>query len=166
MDEQSKVNGGMDKDTKSAVGTGVGAATGAAAGAAIGTIIPGVGNVVGAVIGGAVGLAGGAVAGKAIADHIDPKVEDDYWRDNYNSRTYASDSTYEDFGPAYRYGWETRARYPQERRFDDVESELSSDWDRNRGESKLTWERAKHASRDAWHRIEEKLPGDADRDGR
>lgn len=156
----------MDESTKSAVGTGAGAVAGAAAGAALGTIIPGVGNVVGAVIGGAVGLAGGAAAGKAIADHIDPKREDEYWRDNYSTRPYASDATYDDYGPAYRYGWETRGQYPAEQRFDEVEPRLSQDWDSKRGNSKLSWDRAKHASRDAWDRIERALPGDADKDGK
>ena len=36
--------------------------------------------------------------------------------------------------------------------------------------SSLEWERAKHASRDAWHRlsdsVERVIPGDSDRDGR
>ncbi len=146
----------MDKDKKNAVGTGVGAAAGAAAGAAVGTVVPGVGNVVGALVGGAIGLAGGAAAGRAIAS-IDPDAEDEFWRNNYNKRTYAAGATYDDFGPAYRYGWETRSRYPAERRFDDVESELKGDWDSQRGSSNLSWDRAKHASREAWERIERSL---------
>jgi hypothetical protein len=32
--------------------------------------------------------------------------------------------------------------------------------------AELNWERAKHAVRDAWNRVESKLPGDFDRDGR
>jgi hypothetical protein len=30
----------------------------------------------------------------------------------------------------------------------------------------MMWNDAKHAVRDGWHRVEEALPGDADRDGR
>ena len=156
----------MDKDTKDAVGTGAGALAGAAAGAALGTVIPGVGNVVGAVIGGAVGLAGGALAGKAIADQIDPQEEDAYWSKNYSERPYAQDTSYDDLGPAYRYGWETRGSHPLNKRFDDVESDIGNGWDAARGKSKLSWDRAKHATRDAWDRIERKLPGDADGDGK
>ena len=39
-----------------------------------------------------------------------------------------------------------------------------------RGRSSLTWERAKHATRDAWNRVsdsvERAIPGDSDRDGK
>jgi hypothetical protein len=125
-----------------------------------------VGNVAGAVVGGVVGAATGAAVGKLIADQIDPTNEDRYWRENYASQPYAAGSTYEDYGPAYRYGWETRGRYSTDRRFDDVEPDLRSGWERSRGTSRLDWDRAKHASRDAWHRIERALPGDFDKDGR
>jgi hypothetical protein len=30
----------------------------------------------------------------------------------------------------------------------------------------MNWDRAKLAARDAWHRVERKLPGDFDKDGR
>jgi len=144
------------------VGTGVGAvAGGMAAGAAAGTVAGPVGPAVGAVVGG--------LAGKGIAESIDPTVEDTYWRDNYRSRPYASGASYDDFGPAYAYGVSTYPRYAG-RRFDEVESDLSRDWDRARGKSSLTWERAKDAVRDSWHRlsdgVERAIPGDSDRDGR
>ena len=68
------------------VGAGLGAVGGAAAGAAIGSVAGPIGTVVGGVAG---GLAGG-MAGHAIADMIDPKVEDEYWRTNFSSRPYSS----------------------------------------------------------------------------
>lgn len=34
-----------------------------------------------------------------------------------------------------------------------VGSEMSSDWAASRGASSLSWERARHAARDAWNRI-------------
>jgi phage tail tape-measure protein len=154
------------EEKKGAVGAGAGALAGGAAGAAIGTAVPGIGNAAGAVIGGIVGGVAGAFAGKAIADQIDPKAEEAYWRDNYQTRPYVSDTAYEDLEPAYRYGWETRGRYGQQARFDDYEAELGRGWDSSRGKSRLGWERAKLASRDAWDRIERALPGDADRDGK
>lgn len=156
----------MNEKKDHVAGTAAGAATGAAAGAALGTVIPGVGNVVGAVIGGAVGLVTGAAAGRLIAEKINPDVEDSYWRENHKTRPYAAGNKYEDLQPAYRYGWETRGRYPTSTRFDQVESELGQKWTEVKGTSKLGWEKAKSASRDAWDRIERALPGDFDKDGK
>jgi hypothetical protein len=145
------------------VGTGVGAAGGGLTGAAIGTAV---GGPVGGVVGGAIGAVAGGLAGKGVAEKIDPTVEGAYWRDNFRTRPYVgSDETFETYEPAYRYGWESRDRF-QGRRFEDVEGDLGRDWDRIKGKSDLTWDRAKLATRDAWHRVENVLPGDADRDGR
>lgn len=146
------------------VGTGVGAAGGAAAGAAIGSV----GGPAGSLVGGAIGAVAGGLIGKGVAEGIDPTVEHAYWRDEHVNRPYyEGDYTYEeDYAPAYRYGWESRAKYPAERRFDDVDRELETDWEQRRSGSRLNWDRAKLATRDAWHRVEEKLPGDADGDGR
>jgi hypothetical protein len=145
------------------VGVGVGAAAGgAAAGAAAGAVAGPVGAAVGAVVG---GVAGG-FAGKAVAEKIDPTTENAYWRDNYATRPYYDSSvTYDEFAPAYRYGWESRTRYP-DRRFDDVESDLESGWTKAKAKSKLGWEKAKLAARDAWDRVERAIPGDSDRDGK
>jgi hypothetical protein len=148
------------------VGTAAGAvAGGVAAGAAAGTVAGPVGTVVGA----AVGAVLGGLAGKGIAEQIDPTQEDAYWRENFSSRPYASGASYDEYRPAYEYGWDSYARYPG-RRFDEVESDLSRDWDSTRGQSSLTWERAKHATRDAWNRVsdtvERAVPGDSDRDGK
>ena len=149
------------------VGTGVGAAVGGVAtGAAVGTVAGPVGTVVGAAIGAVVG----GLAGKGVAEAIDPTAEDEYWRNNYTQRSYIDDTaTYDDYGPAYRYGVDAYQRYP-DRRYDDLETDLSRDWDNVRGESRLSWEHARHATRDAWHRVsdsaERAMPGDADRDGK
>jgi hypothetical protein len=148
------------------VGTGVGAAAGGlATGAAVGTVAGPVGTAVGAAVGAVVG----GLAGKGIAESIDPTHEDAYWRDNYATRPYAGGASYDDFGPAYAYGVYSYTRYAGSD-FDDVEPDLSRDWDGARGKSKLTWERAKHAVRDAWNRlsnrVERAVPGDSDRDGR
>ena len=35
--------------------------------------------------------------------------EDTWWRNNYSSRPYAAGRTYEDFRPAYQYGFESDA---------------------------------------------------------
>jgi len=154
------------------VGTGVGAAAGGTAGAAAGAAISGAiaGTATGGPIGTGVGLVAGAVAGglagKALSERIDPTVEDAYWRQNYQREPYfESGLSYQDYAPAYRTGYEGYARFG-DRRFDEVECELESDYQRSRGASPLGWERAKAAARSAWDRVERALPGDADKDGR
>ncbi|WP_284615373.1 hypothetical protein [Aquabacterium humicola] len=149
------------------VGTGIGAAVGGmATGAAIGTTAGPVGTAIGAAAGAIVG----GLAGKAIAEQVDPTLEDGYWRDNYSKRPYVDQGApYDDYAPAYRHGVDAYTRYPGER-FEDIEPRLASEWDTVRGSSTLTWERAKQATRDAWQRlsdgIERAMPGDSDRDGK
>lgn len=161
------------KDHPAAKGVGavVGGVTGGVAGgAAAGAAVGGMTGPVGAAVGAAVGAVAGAMAGKGIAKAADPAVEDAYWRDNYSSRPYVTGgASYDDYGPAYRYGVDSYSRYP-DRSFDEVEPELGRDWSNARGRSSLEWENAKHATRDAWHRadnaVERAVPGDSDRDGR
>ena len=152
------------------VGTGVGAVAGgiagaAVAGAVVGTTVGPVGTVFGAVV----GAVTGGLAGHGVSSMIDPTAEDTYWRGNYSSRPYVSGGTYDDYGPAYRHGVEGYGQY-KGLKFDDVESELSRDWQRARGSSSLTWEKAKHATRDSWQRVsdavERAVPGDSDRVGK
>ena len=132
------------------LGTGLGAvAGGAAAGAATGTVAGPVGTVVGAAIGAIVG----GLAGKGVAEAIDPTRESAYWSENFSERDYVEQgSSFDDYGPAYGFGVDARTQYPG-RDFDDVESQMSSDWATRRGTSSLSWERARHAARDAWNRI-------------
>lgn len=156
------------------IGTGVGAVLGgtaaamgtaAAVGAATGTVVGPVGTIIGAAIGAVVG----GLAGKGVAEIIDPTVEETYWRENYVSRPYASGASFDDYGPAYKYGVSSYSKYDG-RHFDEVESDLARDWNAARGNSKLEWNRAKAATRDAWERvsdtIERAVPGDSDRDGK
>jgi hypothetical protein len=134
------------------VGAGAGAALGgAAAGAAAGFAGGPVGAVAGAVIG---GVAGG-LAGKAIAEQIDPTVEYAYWETEYENRPYYdSDTDYESFAPAYRHGWEGRSRYP-DRTFDSAEAELRREWEASPYSEELKWDQARHATRDAWDRVDQ-----------
>jgi phage tail tape-measure protein len=139
------------------VGTGVGAALGGAAGiagamatgAAVGTVAGPIGTVTGAAIGAVVG----GMAGRFVAEDVNPTVEETYWRDNYASRPYISIKSYETYGPAYRYGWESYTKHVG-KQFEDVESELERGWDRAKGKSRLVWRHARSAARDAWERIE------------
>ena len=75
----------------------------------------------------------------------------------------------QDYRSAYMYGVDTYNRYP-DRSYDDLEPELAGGWNSARGESRLEWDNARHATRDAWQRaserIERAVPGDSDRDGK
>lgn len=148
------------------VGTGAGAAVGGmAAGAAVGTVAGPVGTAIGAAVGAVVG----GLAGKGIAEKLDPTREDAYWRDNYASRPYVdAGASYDDYAPAYGLGYNSYSSYAG-RRFEDIEPDLARDWGSKRGNSTLGWDKAKHATRDAWERVsnavERATPGDSDRDG-
>jgi len=132
------------------VGVGIGAvAGGAMAGAAAGVV----GGPVGTVVGAAVGAVVGGLAGKGVAEEIDPTEEAVYWRTNYTSRPYyQQNDKFEDYEPAYRYGWESSSKHAG-RSWTEIESDLSRNWDTARGNSSLGWDRAKHATRDAWERV-------------
>jgi phage tail tape-measure protein len=132
------------------IGTGAGAASGAVAGAAIGTVV---GGPVGLALGGAAGAVVGGLAGKGVAEAVNPTAEDEYWRQNYSSRPYATAGTkYDTLQPAYRYGWEARSRHDG-KEWKDVEKDLRAGWNLARGNSKLAWDDARFATHDAWDRM-------------
>jgi len=149
------------------VGTGIGAAGAGAVGAALGGAV---GGPVGAVVGAAIGSVGGGLVGKNVAEGINPTVENQYWSENYSSRPYyESDYDYTDYEPAYRTGYEGYSNYyGQGLNYDQAEPHLRRDYEERHGGNKarLGWEKAKHATRDAWDRVERALPGDADHDGK
>ena len=122
-----------------------------------GTVVGGpVGAAVGATVGVIAGAVGGGLAGKAIAEAIDPTAEEAHWRENYQDRPYVEEgSSYDDYGPAYRYGWESRARHQDRASFDEVEGDLKRGWKGAKAKSRLGWDKAKHAARDAWERLGE-----------
>lgn len=138
------------------LGTGIGAAVGGAAGVgsaiAAGAMIGTVAGPIGTVAGIAAGAVVGGLAGKYVAEDVNPTVEEKYWRETYATRPYAVEKSYDDYGPAYRYGWESYSLYSG-REFDDVQIVLERDWDGAKGQSKLKWRHAKPAARDAWDRL-------------
>ena len=161
--EQKKMEKDANRDPLSGragahpVGAGVGAAggvvAGVVAGAAIGTIAGPVGTAVGAAVGGVVGGVGGGLTGKAVAEHVDPTVEHGYWRENFAQRPYIkSGKTYEEYGSAYQYGWESHSRH-HDKTFEEAEPILKRDWTRLRGVSKMEWEHAREPARDSWNRV-------------
>ena len=138
------------------VGVGTGAAGGGAAGAFIGAVVAGP---IGAAVGAVAGAVAGGIVGKGAAEAVNPTAEHAFWRSEFGNRPYFTQgSPYDQYGPAYQYGWESHARYSTKgKTFDDVEADLRRDWDRCRGASKLSWEHAKEATRDAWQRVEKAL---------
>ena len=152
------------KDVKKdhSIGAGTGAVGGALTGAAVGAAAGPVGSLVGAAIGGVVG----AKAGDAIAEAVNPTDYNDHWKNSYTSRPYyKANSSWDDYEPAYRYGYDTYGQY-RGKSFESVESDLERGWDKTRANSRLAWNDAKGAVRDGWHHIERAMPGDADGDGR
>ena len=133
------------------LGTGIGSLGGAAAGAAIGTMA----GPLGTLIGGAIGAIVGGGAGHAAAEAIDPTREEAYWRAEYAKADYYREGHDfdRDLHPAYAVGYANRARYPAEARFEDHESDLERSWHEVKGESRLEWNDARRASRDAWNRL-------------
>jgi len=148
-------------------GTGLGAAAG---GVAAGALAGSIAGPVGAVVGAAIGAVAGGLAGHGIADAIDTAAEEGYWRDNFSSRPYVKrGSSFEHYGPAYRFGVESYARLG-DHSFEQAEPELEREWERARGGSPLSWASARDATRDAWQHVSDAVervtPGDADRDGK
>ncbi len=130
------------------VETGVGAAIG---GAASGMAVGAVAGPVGAAVGAALGAVAGGLAGKGVGELIDPTTEDNWLRDNYDSRPYVrTGDTFETHVPAYRYGAEAEAAYGEEP-WDTVEPRLRDDW-AARNCCDLEWDRANGAVRDAYER--------------
>ncbi|QYR53268.1 glycine zipper domain-containing protein [Lysobacter soyae] len=132
------------------VGTGVGALGGAAAGAVVGSIF----GPIGTLIGGAIGAAGGGAAGHNVAESIDPTGEAEYWKSEYQSRPYFNKQyDYEsDYSPAYAYGNQVRSEYANRKWDSSLESDIKQGWEKAKAKSRLTWEEAKDAVRDAFDR--------------
>lgn len=135
--------GGMSAGLAGAVVAG--AATGATGGAIVGPV----GGAIGAIAGGIIG----GLTGSEIAEQLNPSAEEYYWESNYSSRPYVAEGTdYELYRPAYRHGIEAARRH-KGRGFEEIEPELRTSWTSARGNSKLEWDDARHASRDAYNRV-------------
>jgi hypothetical protein len=155
-------------------GVGIGSASGAATGAAIGALGGPIGAAIGIIAGGIVG----GYVGKGIGEKVDPTEDETYWRDAHRSRPYYSkDYDYDrDLAPAYRYGAvagmgvgddydrplnttgsnaDTAAATGTDRSgrtFEDFDDDFRSGWDKVKGNSSLTYDKARDAIRDAFDR--------------
>lgn len=77
----------------------------------------------------------------------------DSFRNHFSTSMYANTYTYEQYEPAYRYGYDlaTNNRY-RERDWNEIESEAQRYWDeRNPG----TWDRIRNAVRHAWEEVKD-----------
>jgi len=87
-------------------------------------------------------------------EKVDSAAEEAYWSENFKREPYYERGySYADYHPGYRTGWEGRMRY-QGRSFEEVENDLEFDYARNRGRSRLEWEKNRHAARAAWQRLD------------
>ncbi|MEK7953268.1 hypothetical protein [Luteolibacter soli] len=139
------------------LGTGLGAAGGAAAGAAIGALA----GPVGLTIGGAIGAIAGGLGGKSIAETIDPTVEEDYWRQQFQREPYyTEDKDFADYGPAYQM---SVARYRPDSGFEEHEPAMAEEWDSVKQNSRLHWLEARAAVKAGWDRLHQQA-GKPDKD--
>jgi len=120
--------------------------------AIIKTIVETAGKAVAGAVGTAAGVAAGAAeslttARSAPPPKVEPANEELYWREHFAAEPYYDPAfDFEEYLPAWRTGWEGRAKYVG-RRFEDVERELQSDYQWNRGQSRLLWDQARAAVR-------------------
>lgn len=127
---------------------GIGAAVaGAAGGVAVGLVAGPVAAAVGAVV----GAVAGGYAGKGLGEMIDPTTEDNWLRDQFESRPYVKEGeNFETYVPAYRYGAEAEARYG-DAGIDLMDEQLQRDWEASK-DSDMPWTNAKAAVHDAYDR--------------
>jgi uncharacterized protein (TIGR02271 family) len=89
-------------------------------------------------------------------DKITPDMDsdDNYYRTHWSSTYGSSGDTYDSYAPAYSYGTQARSKY-QGRNWDDVESDLRSDWDTRYPSSGgvSTWDKMKAAVRHGWDKV-------------
>lgn len=131
------------------VGTGVGGASGAVAGAVAGTAV---GGPVGTIVGAVVGAVAGGLVGKGVGEAVNPTEEDAYWRGQYEHENYYQRGRqYDDYAPAYRVGYESRADHA-EHSFEQAEDDLKRRYEAARGKSPLGWGDARAATHAAWDR--------------
>ena len=71
-----------------------------------------------------------------------------FWKERFPSEAYIKDGdSFDDYEPAYRYGASLRGEIED---FDSNEEALRERWERQRGRSRLDWERARFPVKIAW----------------
>ena len=85
----------------------------------------------------------------------------DRWRESYVTRPYYQEAQLDtpdldydrDFSKAYELGSRARSENDRSTSFKDVGESLESSWNEIKAESRLKWEQAKQAIKDAWDAI-------------
>ena len=130
-------------------GVAAGIITGMAAGAASGSVAGPIGVVAGAALGGALG----GTIGEDVARGVNPTLEEKFWEENFKTRPYVvTGHTFEAYRPAYRAGIDGFRKNPDQS-FESLEPSLRNNWGVQNANSKLEWEQAKSAARDAFTRL-------------
>ncbi|MGG7604876.1 hypothetical protein [Massilia sp. BKSP1R2A-1] len=87
-------------------------------------------------------------------DRITSDDDDTIYRSHFSSTYGSSGAAYDDYKPAYSYGSESaRSDKYRGRKWDEVETDLRSDWDTRYGSTGSTWEKMKAAVRRGWDRM-------------
>lgn len=88
----------------------------------------------------------------AVLSREGARDEDAHWeRAHCHERYYKAELDYEDYAPAYCVGYIGHAQYGG--RFEDAERSLCANWERIKGDSRLTLDEALLAMRAAWDRM-------------
>jgi hypothetical protein len=88
---------------------------------------------------------------------VNAREEDAYWRRAFWRECYYSAGLdYEDYAPAYCVGYIGYAQYGGD--YDDAERSLWANWERIKGDSRLSTEEAGQAMRAAWDRMAGRRP--------
>lgn len=83
---------------------------------------------------------------------VNAREEDAYWRRTFwRERYYSAGLDYEDYAPAYCVGYIGFAQYGGD--YEDAERSLWANWERIKGDSRLSMEEARLAMRAAWDRM-------------
>lgn len=92
---------------------------------------------------------------------VDTRQEDAYWSRHYwRERYYRPDCEYEDYAPAYCVGYVGFGQYGGP--YDDAEKSLCANWERIKGDSRLSLDEARLAMRAAWDHAERMASRPAD----
>ena len=88
---------------------------------------------------------------RADRTHTVYRDSDTHYQSRFDSVGYReADHSYDDYRPAYRYGMQARQQHAGRQWDDHLERDLGDGWDRFKADSRLSWEKAKHAVREAF----------------
>ena len=139
------MNAHINHPTMPLVSTG-GALTGGLLGAVLGSVFGPLGTALGA----AAGSLTGAAAGEQIGEAMDHREDLVYLAETFSEQDYyVSEMEWEDYEPAYRYGFDSYAQHAQQP-LHHSKNILAAGWEQYNQHSHLTWNQAWNALLHAW----------------